>query len=679
MADQQEDKSSYPIPAILLIVVIIAGGIFRFYAPLDTLRTPLNDKDVEWSLGEENVLARMWQDPFQAIENHIRRTKNQDEFFKVSQATKQYKGFKSELDPEIHNILILPVMVTAGGYGENIEDRLRSRYAVLSALRVAGYIPKDAEHIGYFEREILGQPRTIPYEWFTLDPLPLNLPSPSSETYDAILVLWLSDEYFKNKQIEELRNLFEYIHGCFKDKQLTMKVLGPTNSTYLKEIILEAFPDNCPLYKYLEKKHKYLTAKDVSDAVKSEAETAENDLKKEIQETVTDRKVAFEMYSPWATADPLLMMAKRPMQSDMLAKIYKEVRDDAIFKEEDIFKLILKYTGVILQRSIHTDHQLTSELVKELSRRVRNIERKSSGDIILISDWDTFYGRALPLSFATSFLEKYNGKNNIPLHEKIHIFSYMRGIDGMISNENIDFHSSPKKAADAVEKIGNYSNSGYFIPAFKQPSGQDQFDYIRRLTDRIIQEHSKHKIIAIGVLGNDIYDKLLILRALYDQFPSAIFFTTDLDARLYHHTELPWTRNLIVASSYGLQLHSDYQRAIPPFRSTYQTALFAAVLQSLGIINKPDFDEIPPRIFEIGNRGAYDLSLASESPSNSSREKALYPDRNDVWRSSISLNDWKAYEWMASKWRDGLFDLFFLFFLPVSVFAGCFYYVIQKN
>ncbi|MCC7212836.1 MAG: hypothetical protein IT451_13470, partial [Candidatus Brocadia sp.] len=63
MVDQQDNKSSYPIPALLLIVAIIAGGILRFYAPLETMRPPLNEKEIERSFGEEDVLARMWQDP----------------------------------------------------------------------------------------------------------------------------------------------------------------------------------------------------------------------------------------------------------------------------------------------------------------------------------------------------------------------------------------------------------------------------------------------------------------------------------------------------------------------------------------------------------------------------------------------------------------------------------------
>lgn len=675
MVDQQDNKSSYPIPALLLIVAIIAGGILRFYAPLETMRPPLNEKEIEWSLGEEDVVARMWQDPFQAVENHIRHTKTKREDVDASKDTKIPKDFRPVIGSEIKDILILPVMITAGRYAENVEDRLRSRYAVLSALHVAGYVPKDAEHIGHFERAIHGQTRTIPYEWFQLDPF-------SSQemkiNYGAILVLWLGEEYFSGKRLEGLRDLFNYLQERIKNESpltvLTAKVLGPTNSTTLEEIISEAILNKNSLYEYLKKMHKYLEAQKGLDSIKGDTSK---------EEQIALAKKEFEMYSPRATVDPRLMMAKNPITPSMLVKMYKEVQSEDIFKEDAIFKLILRQSGVDLQRSIHTDHQLANELVHELRRRGINIRSKNSGDIILISDWDTFYGRALPLSFIVSWLEDPEGneknKQNFNLDDtisslakkakKIHTFSYMRGIDGMTSNADDSAHSPTKKSTGTAQKNKNDAGTGYFTSSFEQPAGQDQFDYIRRLTERIKQEYSKDKVCAIGVLGNDIYDKLLILRALRDQFPSAIFFTTDLDARLFHHTELPWTRNLIVASSYGLQLHPDYQRAIPPFRSTYQTSLFTATLQALEIIPKEeiDFDNHvnTPRIFEIGHRGAYDLTPVSAGKSDSSGAKSLHPDRYDCWKSIPTKDFW--------------FYLVFMLFLPISVFGGLFYYNRQET
>ena len=81
---------------------------------------------------------------------------------------------------------------------------------------------------------------------------------------------------------------------------------------------------------------------------------------------------------------------------------------------------------------------------------------------------------------------------------------------------------------------------------------------------------------SIGVFGNDFYDKLLVLQAIRREFPAAIFFTTDLDARYLHPREFQWTRNLVVASSYGLELREELQTGVAPFRNNYATATFLA-------------------------------------------------------------------------------------------------------
>ena len=79
---------------------------------------------------------------------------------------------------------------------------------------------------------------------------------------------------------------------------------------------------------------------------------------------------------------------------------------------------------------------------------------------------------------------------------------------------------------------------------------------------------------AIGVFRTDAYDKLLILRALRPYFPGAVFFTTELDAVLLHQKESQWARNLVVASSFGLELHPELQKDILPFRSSSQAAQY---------------------------------------------------------------------------------------------------------
>jgi hypothetical protein len=187
--------------------------------------------------------------------------------------------------------------------------------------------------------------------------------------------------------------------------------------------------------------------------------------------------------------------------------------------------------------------------------------------------------------------------------------------------------------------------------------GESQLDYLRRLAreiTRVKMQDSDLEIKAIGVLGSDVYDKLLILQALRKEFPSAIFFTTDLDARFLHPDRYAWTRNLVVGSSYGFRLSRRIQGCtIPPFRDSYQTSLFCSVLAALEYpftnlarirclswLIRSDlcknirvfmkkiyreflhnsFRDMEPRLFEVGRSGAYDITPRAN-------HSYLHPDR----------------------------------------------------
>lgn len=67
--------------------------------------------------------------------------------------------------------------------------------------------------------------------------------------------------------------------------------------------------------------------------------------------------------------------------------------------------------------------------------------------------------------------------------------------------------------------------------------GLNQSDYLRRLAQQLKREEADRqrfhggRLRAIGLLGSDVYDKLMILQALRPEFPDAVFFTNNFDAR----------------------------------------------------------------------------------------------------------------------------------------------------
>ena len=124
--------------------------------------------------------------------------------------------------------------------------------------------------------------------------------------------------------------------------------------------------------------------------------------------------------------------------------------------------------------------------------------------------------------------------------------------------------------------------------------------------------------------------------SLRPAFPEALFFTTDFDEAFTIKSELPFTRNLLIASSFGPNLNDMLQGGIPFFRDTYQTSAFLATLSAIG--DNWKIPEMSPsqlaerlrfsRIFEIGRTG-HVLSFIGKAapptglmPSNNEEQKA---------------------------------------------------------
>ena len=64
--------------------------------------------------------------------------------------------------------------------------------------------------------------------------------------------------------------------------------------------------------------------------------------------------------------------------------------------------------------------------------------------------------------------------------------------------------------------------------SLERPIGESQFDYLRRISEHLYKidddlrkKQPGTKIKAVGILGSDVFDKLLILRALHPAFPLA--------------------------------------------------------------------------------------------------------------------------------------------------------------
>jgi hypothetical protein len=267
-------------------------------------------------------------------------------------------------------------------------------------------------------------------------------------------------------------------------------------------------------------------------------------------------------------------------------------------------------------RVIGPDEKLVEALIGELDKRVHRGVSPSDPNpaVIVISEHDTDYGRDLVRLLSKE--KRYD----------VRAFSYLRQIDGGLGNA--------QRSAKGADREREHNQEKSEQRPQLRSHGSSQVDYLARLVHDI--EHysdgdgktardDKRDVVAIAMFGNDVYDKLLVLRALRPAFPKAIFLTTDLDARLLDPEESEWTRNLVVATNFSLTLDRQVQLGASPFRDGYQTATYFAawliggncateVMRKYGEDNRIPPWLQSPLLFEIGRHRAIPLETNSPAP-----------------------------------------------------------------
>lgn len=663
--DKEPRSGGGPSPGgIIAVVMLTAGILFIREVPLETTRLPVNEPRIQQGVVQD-VDARLWQDPFGAVARAREEAYKRD---KVQAAKADEERHPLNLGNDIGReivrtgrpVEVLAVMLPGGPYSDNLETRRRVRYAVLAGLNASRLAPLDAEHLAYFfpnakppasepdkaagKGKAAGKlgardksppaapadtappllagklPEIVPYEWFEpaisarTERAKEVRTRVSDEAQPLVLVMWLDSNAMSSRPLASMYGLA----SKFDRLALSWRVLGPGGSDGLRDMVDEVRrqgPDQ-PL-------------------------------------TNAYRSLRMRFYSPTATA-PDARIFGGPLSppgeslSDFMARHH-----------------------VQLVRTIGDDSQLADALMRELGLRGLRAQRLAEGDdyrqicdrhaksgpqqpshVAVISEWDTLYGRTLRGEFRA---------NKTETGYCVHPFAYVRGLDGQLPSGNADGtaakSSGAKSGADGKDE-GRRRDGTYVEIA----EGQSQFDYLRRLAlrmaerDRELRESSPDGkgLRAIGVLGSDVHDKLLVLQALQPEFPNAIFFTTDLDARFLHPREKAWTRNLIVGSNFGLRLGERMQSSAPPFRDSYQTSTFlstrlamddarrALMAQSpdaFAALPPEDFEPTPqaqiagwferPRVFEIGRTQAFDFSApagsAAADPSGASSSSPRTP------------------------------------------------------
>jgi hypothetical protein len=478
--------------------------------------------------------------------------------------------------------LILAVFLPGTDYPEDVETRLRSRYAVVSALGVSGFIPDDGGDIRCgISSWPAGLPRerkcvVFPYELYShAKPNPKDFAEENltrlthidseGASPASIAVVWVDEQLFDSGRVgQDPASVLDQWLRPLDGTKADVAVLGPQLSGTLREMLREPARD---------KAGSSLAA--------------------------GDKKIKIYSFSSTVRA-----LRDQPAGKSQVGT--EKSRHEQQGPLGGRFEVV---------HVIGTDPDLAIALRDELLRRGVSLAT-SQGPIALVGEWDTYYSRSMFDAFATALQPSTSIPASNPVDASgLKYFTYQQGIDGRLPKDR----SADTKAQD--KSTGGVLPGGepLVAPPEVLSFGRSQVDYLRRLVDQMKQTGGE-KWAAIGLLGSDFYDKILILETLKYEFPDALFFTTDLDERFLDPPAHRTARNLLVASHYGLALHEDLQRAIPPFRSVYQTSLFLGCMKALRDQGTPapvpwlEHEALArlatpiPIVFEIGLGRAYPLT-----------------------------------------------------------------------
>jgi hypothetical protein len=651
-----------------LILVLLLTGVAIWQWPLESLR-PAGSRatPVDRIAALQDIPARLWQDPFVV-------TKAKPD--KTALPWRRPSGIKEIIDEyrRVHagdtgSVELLAVMVNGGRSADDAENRLRTRYAVVSGILASEYAPDNPENLGL---AVVTIPRpasplqttfSLPFEWYTCNPRgdqekiyrarSAGKSPPRGECAadgKRLLVLWINNTVL-DQTGRPLLNALKLL----PPEAARVTVIGPTNSDTLR--------------RYVE-----------------EAQRFHDELKGEIAK---HPRGSLRMLSPSATvADEVLL-------GDPKADLEKF------------------FSGIDLKfvRTVGPDQNLVAALVGELALRGLSPPICFSADwrcdspntVLLIYEADSLYARSLVDKFAQTMLARCDGlaEQNFEKcvnlqNDRLQAFTYLRGLDGDPGDGGADDQS--KKDED--QKGRNAA------AAKERPQGPSQLDYLRRMSRSILdiqtsllsQEEKRSeeaaeasvkgtaskprptrlrslmqpRIRAVGVIGSDTFDKLLILQAVKPLLPEATFFTVDLDARFLEPDQYGWTRNLVIASNFGLELDPDIQNETAPFRDTYQSGAFLATRLALACteISMPPQLLDRPRLYEIGRGEAVDLSPYAASGDAQPTNCALIDADNPGGRPSLhrERSDREVLHLGAGAFAKGLvvcllgFSLFWTFF-----------------
>ncbi len=514
-------------PGVLLLLIGIVGYIVG-ETPLKSVRPETSPYSVPQPPSPEpirSIHGRLWEDPLTTSYNDWKqrgakrgnepnRIQEAWEFLAAVLTGKQSKialqdetqqtreilgAVLEDAEKDEKQVLILPVLIPGSPYVDDGELRIRMRYAVLSALATCGYrlsfpqrmsyvlVPVEIDQIEVHQH--INQELLVPIKLFGRSNASV---SGENGRYDSICVLWINELQLGDRPLAVIGQIVEHLFGTVTDDPFAgfwkwfsggsrsrrvapeLRILGPVGSDGLFAIARESNEwDNWG----------GLSLKGASRGT--------------IYQHVIGRdyfqKYKTRIYSPRATISS--------GQDTESMTYYDELTANEPNPKTGIQSVV---------RTIGTDAMLVKSLKKELALRGKWINEQSSGPvpIVLVTEVDTRYGEAFPHAFEDELCAGKDARYKL----QVRTFKYERGIDGKL----------PGTAPEQSDKASNRNDASAIQPesatADERSTGRSQVDYLRRLESKLValdgdlRRQGRPGIQAVGVVGTDVYDKLLVLR-----------------------------------------------------------------------------------------------------------------------------------------------------------------------
>jgi hypothetical protein len=602
MPEPKQSSSNVGSNGVAWLLVAAAGTYFVVHtAPLEGNRPPTTEAFVRQQSSQQDIESRLWRDPFAAVAEKLAKSTD----LKPENCKNEKRGgiedhcvspLVAASEPPTVAPIVMVTSVSGAPYSEDHESRRRQRYAIVAGLERQDFVPRDSEHLGFFwpravRTSLTRMPEVVPFEWFDKKDDPAQ---PVGKKNTPLLLLWFDEDALNGPNPAPLKGLDEFFCQVLRTGAppnfdwRNALVLGPESSTTLKamasELDGEWRSDGCSD----EQRAQFY----VSSATAADSQIIPGGKEQDCPDT-SDRLSQYFKNSVNFKKRVNNVTLYRVTATD--AALACLMRDELLLREphraSELF-LPSNLTGFF--------DRVKGKMPESLKQALGVADDSEQNHIVLISEWDTFYGQSLPGAMANCLgpAKTTESKCNKLDDKFIHRYSYLRGLDGQTPKLGDSDTGGTAKASDKNQDATDNqdkdskdrSKTGPSARPNDRAEGQGQFDYLRRMGEEIAsidarlrsgvdekpENRNRNGIFAVGVLGSDRYDKLLILQALRPLLPNARFFTTDLDALALHPTALPYTRNLLIASSFGLQLNETIQKEIPPFRNNYQTAAFFA-------------------------------------------------------------------------------------------------------